>query len=59
MIVAAISSANSLFGLLRPVFPIQLVWTSDGQMHITRMPCGRSSACQHWLMPRIAHLLPA
>ena len=23
------------------------------------MPCGRSSACQHWLMPRTAHLLPA
>ena len=22
------------------------------------MPCGRSSACQHWLMPRTAHLLP-
>ena len=44
----AMSSANSLLGLLRPVFPIQLVWTSDGQMHMTRMPCGRRSACQHW-----------
>ena len=59
MIVCAMSTAYSLFGLFRPVFPIQLVCTSDGQTQVTCTPCGRSSACQHWLMPRTAHLLAA
>ena len=36
-----------------------LAFSLDGQTLITRMPCGRSSACQHWLMPRTAHLLAA
>ena len=48
---------HSLFGLLRPDLPPKFVCTSEGQMQMTRMPCGRSSACQHWLMPRTAHLL--
>src|SRR5690606_19174792 len=58
MMVAAMSSAYSLFGLLRPVRPPKFVWTSEGHRLMTRIPCGRSSACQHWLMPRTAHLLP-
>src|SRR5262245_14574657 len=59
MIVAAMSSAYSLLGLLRPVRPPKLVCTSEGHRHVTRMLCGRSSACQHWLIPRTAHLLAA
>src|SRR3954470_260581 len=58
-IVPAMSSAYSLLGLLRPVRPPHPVWTSDGQTQTTRIPCGRNSVCQHWLIPRTAHLLPA
>ena len=55
--VSAMSSGYSLLGLLRSAFPPQAVWTSDGHTQMTRMPCGRSSAYQHWLMPLTAHLL--
>ena len=59
MMASAMSMAYSLFGLLRPVRPIQSVCTSDGQTQVTWTPCGRSSACQHCVIPRTAHLLAA